>query len=139
MHVYARKTYLGHEVGPDGIRPDAQKLSVIPDWPIPADVKDVRSFLGLANYFREFIYGFAEIAKPMTNLTKASTHFEWTDTCQNSFDRIKWCLTHAPTLALFDPNLPCEVVTDASMHSLGGVLLQGSRAIAYESRTTNSA
>ena len=139
MFMQEKLLYLGHEVGPDGIRPDAQKLSVVPDWPEPRDVKEVRSFLGLANYFSKLIYGFAEIAKPMTNLAKASTHFEWTPECKKSFDRLKWCLTHLPTLALFDPELPCEVVTDASMHSLGGVLFQGSRAIAYESRTMNLA
>jgi hypothetical protein len=137
--VQEKLLYLGHIVGPEGIRPDEEKLSVVPDWPQPTDVTSMRSFLGLANYFRKFIFGFAEIAKPLTNLTKTSTKFEWTSDCQRAFDRLKWCLTHAPTLALYDPSLPCEVVTDASKHSLGGVLLQQNRAIAFESRTMNGA
>ena len=131
--------YLRHEVGPGGIRPDKDKLSVIPAWPTPKNVKDVRSFSGLAKYCRKFIYACAKIAKPMTNLTKASTHFEWTQQCLQAFDRLKYCLTHTPILAIFDPMLLCKVVTDASKHSLGGVLLQGNRAIAYESRTMNGA
>jgi hypothetical protein len=126
--------FLGHIVGTNGTRVDPAKVKAVQDWPVPRNVSEVRSFLGLATYFRRFIQGFAKLAGPLTNLTKQSVVWDWSPVCQAAFDEVKWCLTHAPVLAMPDFSLPFEVWVDASVEGLGAVLLQDGRPIAFESR-----
>ena len=134
--------FLGHIVSKDGISPDPEKVRVILEWPTPTNVKDVRSFLGLANYFRKYVNHFSEMAIPLTNLTKGniskrkskSTSIEWDESCQRAFDAIKHALSTAPVLALPDFTKPFVLTTDASGHTIGAILLQEGRAIAYESK-----
>jgi hypothetical protein len=126
--------FLGQIVGADGIKVDPAKIAAVQEWPQPTNVHQVRSFLGLANYFREFIQGYAELAAPMTGLTKAVNPFVWTAQCQKAFDGIKYALTHAPVSVSPDGSLPYEVVCDASGIGLGAVLLQNGHPFAYESR-----
>jgi hypothetical protein len=103
-------------------------------------VHDVRSFLGLVNYFRNFIEHFSdEIAVPLTNLTKKSHPWVWTGHCQDAFELLKQKLIEAPLLRTPDERLPYEVVTDASDLGLGGVLLQEVHHVAFESRKLNYA
>jgi hypothetical protein len=104
-------------------------------------VHDVRSFLGLVNYFRKFIQHYSEIAVPLTNLTKKSHSWVWTGRCQDPFELLKQKLIEAPLLRTPDESLPYEVVTDASDLGLGGVfkLLQEGHPVAFESRKLNSA
>lgn len=115
--------YLGHLVGKDGIRVDPRKVQVVKDWPTPKDVHQVRSFLGLANYFRKFIRGYASIVVPLTALTRKTQPFIWDERCEFAFQRVKELLVSAPVLRLPDPDLPYEVVCDASLVGLGAVLL----------------
>ena len=126
--------FLGHIVGAEGIKVNPAKIAAVNDWPQPTNVHHVRSFLGLANYFRKFIQGYAKLAAPLTDLTKTANPFIWTSQCQEAFDGIKWALTHAPVLASPDESKQYEVVSDASGIGLGAVLLQNGRPIAYESR-----
>ena len=105
--------YLGHIIGRDGIKVDPAKISCIADWPVPANVHDLRSFLGLANYFRRFVKAYSIMAAPMTKLTGKNAKWEWTEECQQAFDRLKHNLVHSPVLISPDTSQPFEVVTDA--------------------------
>jgi hypothetical protein len=130
--------FLGHVVSDHGIMPDPTKVNAVRDWPTPTTVRDVRSFLGLANYYRRFIKHYAHKAVPLTDLTKANTAWVWGDTQQKAFDDIKTTLTTAPVLVMPNPDLPYEVYTDASKFALGAVLLQnqgrGNQPVAFLSR-----
>jgi hypothetical protein len=81
--------FLGHIASAKGIRPGPKKVAAVQEWPVPKNVHDIRSFLGLVNYFRKFIEHFASLAQPLTNLTRAKTKWEWTDRCQQSFLALK--------------------------------------------------
>eukprot|EP00253_Pinus_taeda_P006100 PITA_06100 len=104
------------------------------DWPVPKDVADVRSFMGLAGYYRRFMEGFSKVAFPITSLQKKGKSFQWTPDCQKSFEQLKHLLTTAPILCIADPNKDYVVCTAASKEGLGGVLMQEGKVIAYESR-----
>lgn len=103
-------------------------------WPRPENVAHVRSFLGLATYFRKCVQGFATLVAPLSNLTKQNTVWDWNDTCQKAFEGVKHALTHAPVLAMPDFEKPFEVIADASILGIGAVLFQENRPIAFESR-----
>lgn len=107
-------TFLGHVVSAEGLKVDPQKTRVVQEWPTPKNVHDVRSFLGLANYFRRFVQGYSNLVRPLTNLTRKSTRWQWSDECQRAFNDLKERLTTASVLALPDPEKPYEVITDAS-------------------------
>ena len=93
-------TFLGHIVSKDGILVDPSKIEAVRNWPRPGNVPEVRSFLGLAGYYRRFVEGFSRIAVPLTELTKKKTKFVWTDRCENSFQELKCRLITAPVLVL---------------------------------------
>jgi hypothetical protein len=81
--------FLGHVVNSEGIRPDPRKVEVVQNWPVPKNVHEVRSFLGLANYFRKFTGYYLEVAAPLNNLTKKSHVWAWTGKCQETFEKLK--------------------------------------------------
>jgi len=126
--------YLGHVITKEGIAVDPEKIRTIMEWPIPKDVADIRSFMGLAGYYRRFVEGFSRVAHPITSLQKKGKVFKWTPECQQSFEHLKHLLTTAPILCIADPNKDYVVCTDASKEGVGGVLMQEGRVIAYESR-----
>jgi hypothetical protein len=97
-------------------------------------VTDVISFLGLAGYYRRFIEIFSKIAKPMTELLKNNTKFEWSEACEKSFQELKKRLTMAPVLTLPDIKKDFVVYCDASKQGLGCVLVQEGKVVAYASR-----
>lgn len=117
--------YLGYivEAG-KGIRVDPEKVVAIKEWETPRTVTQVRSFLGFANYYREFIPGFAHIANPLTDLTRKDTIFHWTDQCEFAFQALKDLLVNAPLLAHWDPDRETLVETDSSGYAVGGTLSQ---------------
>ena len=78
---------------PDGIRCDPSKISAVKDWETPTSVAEVRSFLGLASYYRKFVKEFATIASPLHDLLRKNSKFVWTDTCQEAFSTLKERLT----------------------------------------------
>ena len=82
-------TFLGHIVGADGIKVDPSKIEAVRDWPRPRNASEVRSFLGLAGYYRRFVEGFSKIAAPMTELTTKNLKFIWSDKCEDSFQELK--------------------------------------------------
>jgi hypothetical protein len=129
--------YVGHIVGREGIKVDPAKTQVVNDWPTPASVKDVRSFLGLANYFRKFVQGYSTLVEPLTRLTRKELVWNnqtWDSACEQAFQGVKTALTNAPVLIM--PNQAegdYEVICDASLVGIGAVLTQGGKPIAFES------
>jgi hypothetical protein len=81
--------FLGHVLTSEGITVDPAKIEAVKEWEQPRNVTDIRSFLGLAGYYRRFIENFSKIAKPMTNLLKKTNEFEWTPECKHSFQTLK--------------------------------------------------
>jgi hypothetical protein len=127
-------TYLGHVISKDGIAVNPERVQTILDWTPPKNVKQVRSFLGLASYCRRFVENFSKIAKPLTNLLHKGVKFEWTDKCQESFQTLKDKLTSAPVLAPLDSRKDFMIYCDASRQGLGCVLMQERKVIAYGSQ-----
>ena len=133
--------YLGFEVGRDGIRTSPEKVRAILNWPRPQSVHDVRSFLGLASYYRKFIKGFSQLAKPMTDLTRDKVAWSWGDAQECSFTALKVAIATAPILRL--PDFECQfiITTDASDVAIGAILEQdfgsGLQPIAFSSRKLN--
>lgn len=118
----------------DGISVDPKKIEAITEWPRPTNVTEVRSFLGLAGYYRKFVEGFSQIAVPLTRLTQKKTRYDWTSECEQSFTELKKKLTLAPVLAQPISGEGFVVYSDASKNGLGCVLMQKERVIAYASR-----
>ena len=104
------------------------------EWGQPTTPTEVRSFLGLAEYYRRFIRGFSKIAGPLTNLTRKGVPYIWDDACQLAFDELKDKLNSVPVLALPKPGIEYLVYTNASLHGVGGVHQQEEKAIAFSSR-----
>jgi len=133
--------FLGHLVSADGINPMPDKLEAIRDWPVPHCLKDVRSFFGLASYYRRFVKGFATTAEPLTRLTRKMARFKWSEEAQLAFEALKKALVEATSLAFPVPQEHCILDTDASDVAVGVVLSQRidgvERPIAFFSRVMN--
>ncbi|XP_020272528.1 uncharacterized protein LOC109847708 [Asparagus officinalis] len=117
-----RVAFLGHVVSGDGISLDPEKVFVVKDWPIPKSVSDIKSFLGLAGYYRHFIRDFLKISEPMTQLTRKDIKFIWSDACEKVFEELKSRLITTPVLTIPDKSGNFEVFCDASGRGLGCVL-----------------
>jgi hypothetical protein len=126
--------FLGHTISQDGISVDPEKVQEVMDWKPPTTVRQIRSFLGLAGYYRRFILDFSKIAKPMTELLKKGVKYDWSQKCEDAFHTLRQHLTTAQVLAQPDNTKPFEVYCDASGTGLGCVLMQDNRVIAYASR-----
>ena len=116
--------YLGHVVTANGVETDPEKLEAVRSYPVPVDAKSLRSFLGLASYYRRFVPGFAKVAGPLHSLTKKDVTFAWSPECQESFEELKHLLTTSPVLAFPDFSRRFILETDASGAGLGAVLAQ---------------
>jgi len=134
---------LGHIVSSTGIEVDKYKIELIANLPTPKSVKDVRSFLGHADFYRRFIKDFSVISKPLCNLLIKDNVFEWTEHCEKAFVRVKNLLTSAPVIQPPDWSLPFEIMCDASNYAMGAILGQRkdkkSYVIYYASKTLNNA
>lgn len=154
--------YLGHVVDAQGVHTDPEKIAALTSWPRPSNMKELKSFLGFAGYYRRFVKGYSQIAKPLNNLTAGyrppkkrgkvykrepskppvnpSVPFaeEWTSECEEAFRTLIAKLTSAPVLAFANPQLPYVLHTDASHEGLGAALYQEQegkfKVIAYASR-----
>jgi len=124
---------LGHVISEEGIAMDPKKIRAISDWPVPKDVADILSFMGLTGYYRRFIEGFSKISYPITSLQKKGVKFTWTSICQESFDQLKELLTRALVIKVADPLKNYTVCIDASLEGVGGVLSQEGHVVCYES------
>jgi hypothetical protein len=126
--------FLGHVLSAKGIAVDPSKVQDILEWKQPPTVHQVRSFLGLAEYYRRFILDFSKIVKPIMGLLKNDIKFDWSSKCNEAFEQLKVLLTTAPVLAQPDIEKPFDVYCDASGSGLRCVLMQEGRVIAYASR-----
>lgn len=160
-----RVKYVGHIVSADGVATDPEKLEAVARWPMPTDLKSLRSFLGFCGYYRRFIANYSAIVRPLTELTKGyaptqrgrkqtrdktKMYFKdsepfsdrWDQSCTDAFNRIIQCLLNAPVLAFADAHKPYVLHTDASFKGLGAVLYQehpeGLRPVAFASRKLSS-
>jgi hypothetical protein len=113
---------------------DPSKVKDVLSWKTPQNVSGIRSFLGLAGYYRRFIEGFSKISKPMTELLAKGNTYEWTPRCETSFQELKKRLTTAPVLTMADMKKPFLIYCDASGQGLGCVLMQDGHVVAYASR-----
>ena len=129
MFNQKRLTFLGYDlIAGEGILPSQRKVDTIAQWPIPNNVQDVRRFIGLCQYYKQFIPRFSSIASPITDLTKGSgpkeRAIEWNKECNHAFHTLKKLLTSAPILLAPDMSRPFRIECDASDTGLGAVLLQ---------------
>jgi hypothetical protein len=113
---------------------DPKKVAAILDWKAPKDVRGIKSFIGMASYYRCFIEGFSKIARPMIALLAKKVEFKWTPACQESCEKLKQKLTTTPVLVLPDVHKSFSVYCDASYTELGCVLMQEEKVVAYLSR-----
>ena len=134
FHLYAKMEkcefhkssieFLGYIVSADGVAMSPDKVQSILEWKTPISVSGVQSFLGFCNFYRKFIKNYSTLAKPLTDLTKKSSSFQWTPTANAAFLALKEAVTQAPLLRHVDPSLPFILETDASDFALGAVLSQ---------------
>ena len=104
------------------------------EWPVPKDVTDIQSFMGITGYYRRFIEGLSKIAYPITSVQKKGTKFNQSQKCQDNFNKMKELLTSAPILKVADLDEDFTICVDASKEGLGGVLTQEGHVNCYESQ-----
>ena len=127
-------TFLGHVILAKGVSVDPHKIEVVVSWNPPKNVSEVRSFLGLAWYYRKFVEGFSRIVAPLTKLTRKDVKYDWVDAYQQSFKELKGRLTLAPVLTLPNGRDGFMVYSVASRQGLGCVLMQNDKVIVYASK-----
>lgn len=135
--------YLGYHINEEGLRPNNENLKAIANYPIPSDAKQVQRFIGLVSFFRRFVQNFSIIAKPLYDLLKKNTKFEFNQTHLQSFETLKQALISKPVLAIYSPYNETELHCDASSLGYAGILLQKQEnnkfhpVFYYSSRTTD--
>lgn len=131
-------SFLGHRISKDGVSMEDGKVQAILDWPAPRNVAELRSFLGMAGFYRHFLRHYAQASAVLTDLFKKDQQWTWTANQQAALEDLKHKLTTAPVLAYPDPTKPFTITTDASSRAIGAVLTQdhgrGQQPIAYFSR-----
>jgi hypothetical protein len=127
-------SFLGHIISEGGISVDPSKVKDVLSWKTPQNVSDIRSFLGLAGYYRRFIEGFSKISKLMMELLAKGNTFEWMSRRETNFQELKKRLTMAPVLTMPDMEKPFSMYCDVSGQGLGCVLMQDGHVVAYASR-----
>jgi hypothetical protein len=126
--------YLGHVISKSGVATDPAKVAAVSSWPVPTSCKDLRGFLGLADYYRKFVRHFGLLAKPLTTLLKKHSVFVWTSVQQTAFEALKQALLSAPVLALPDFTRPFSIETDASSTGIEALLQQDGHPLAFVSK-----
>ncbi|XP_074306125.1 putative mitochondrial protein AtMg00860 [Silene latifolia] len=117
----------------EGVMLDPSKIEAVMEWKSPTDVGEIRSFFGLAGYYRRIVKDFSKLARPMTQPLKKETKFLWIEACEEAFQELKRRLTTAPVLTLPEDGVEFDVFCDASKMGLGCVLMQNRRVVAYTS------
>ncbi|KAL4022992.1 hypothetical protein IC575_016739 [Cucumis melo] len=131
-------SFLGHVVSKAGVSVDPAKIEAVTGWTRPSTVSEVRSFLGLAGYYRRFVENFSRIATPLTQLTRKGVPFVWSKACEDSFQNLKQKLVTAPVLTVPDGSGSFVIYSDASKKGQGCVLMQQGKVVAYASRQLKS-
>jgi hypothetical protein len=135
-------SFLGHVISEKGVSCDPKKISAVIDWPQPENKTQIKSFLGLVNYYRPYIPDCAEICQPLTELTKKKVRFRWNDECEKAFNLLKSKLTESPVLAYPSRDGIFILETDASAFGIAAILsqIQDKRevVIAYASKALSA-
>ena len=135
--------FLGHTVSSEGLTPDPTHVEALLNAPIPTDPTTLRSFMGLASYYARFVPNYATVVEPLRTLLRKDSQFIWAEDAQSCFASIKQHISSATTLALYDPDLPTVVSTDATAYGIGAVLAQIKNnveiPIAFASRSLTTA
>jgi hypothetical protein len=136
--------YLGLIISEGKICMDLVKLKAIQDWPLPRTVKDIQKFLRFCNFYRRFVKDYSHIARPLFNLTKKETPWNWTTECNMAFETLRQTMITSPVLMLPDHEKPFTLITDASNYTTGAILEQRdalgrSHPIAYFSKSLQPA
>lgn len=135
--------FLGHKCTPEGLLPDDRKNKAIIEYPVPKNADEAKRFVAFCNYYRRFIRGFSQIAKPLNDLSKKTIEFKWSMEAQIAFDKLKACLLSPQILAYPDLEREFMLTVDASRIGCGAVLSQifedGDRPISFASKTFNAA
>ena len=130
---------MGHIVSCKGVATDPRKIEAVINWPTPQHQQDIRAFIGTCSYYRKFVPGYTELAKPLPKAAAMGAKFKWTNDCQIAFERLREVLIQAPILVYPDPAKPYILDTDASDMGCGAVLSQLrdeiERVIAYFSKS----
>lgn len=130
--------FLGHVVSSSGIKTDPDKIAAVRSYPVPMNIKQLRSYLGLVGFYRKFIKDFGVTAAPLYALLNKTSRFCWSSACQLSFEKLKAALMSAPILGFPNENDMFILCTDASLTVIGAVLSQvqeTEKVIAYASKT----
>jgi len=114
--------FLGVVIGQGKIKMEEDKVAGVLNWPVPKTVRDVRKFLGLANYYRQFVKDFAKIARPLNNLTRKKEKWKWGNEQQGAFKQLKQVFTSRPLLVVLDIDKEFRVEANVSNFITGGVL-----------------
>jgi hypothetical protein len=135
--------FLGHRIGKNGLAVSPDKIAAVREWPTPRNVKEVRSFLGLAGFYRRFVQGFSRIALPLTELTHEKATWKWDKLQRDSFNALKGSLCSAPVMIIADPEKPFVLNCDACDYAIGATLQQdhgnGLQPVAYRSKKLSPA
>ena len=131
--------YVGHELTASGLKIDEHKVRAIRDMPAPTSVKEVRRFIGMANFFSRFMPHMANVLQPLHQLTGKNAAWDWGPEHDSAFNAVKRALSTAPILKYFDRQIPTTLQCDASTYGLGAVLLQEGQPIAFASRRLTKA
>jgi hypothetical protein len=139
--VFAEQSleYLGHIMSKDGVATKPSKVEAVQSWPVPRNVKQLRGFLGLTRYYRRFIQHYGVISRPLTQLLKKETIFQWTPQTQEAFELLKKALSTAPILGIPDFQKPSNIETHASDVGMSAVLMQEGHPISFLSCPRNQA
>nr|GEV45824.1 hypothetical protein [Tanacetum cinerariifolium] len=129
--------FLGHKIKDGGLMMDGAKIKAIQDWEPPTKVTELRSFIGLVNYYRRFIMGYSAIASSLTGLLKKNKAWIWDEEYQAAFESLKKAVLEESVLRLPDVTMPLELHTDASDFAIRGVLMQDEHPITFESQKLN--
>ena len=132
--------YLGLVISEGTVRMDEVKVKAIAEWPAPKNLRELRGFLGFANFYRHFIKDFARTARPLNNMTKKDTPWHWSTEQREAFETLKDAFISEPILVTWEPDRPTHVEVDASGYATGGVISQKLpdglwHPIAYRSQT----
>lgn len=136
--------YLSYVANEKGIRPNDYHIQTIKNYPMPTNVKDLQSCLGVFSYFRRFVHSFSKIAGPLLNLLKKETKFNFDKDCERAFFTLKDASVSRPILSIFNPKKETELHTDASASGFGAILMQKSddnkwHPVSYFSKRTTAA